>query len=304
MRCLNLKLTYQCTNKCGFCFSSYLKDEAIGEAGLLREVEEGYRRGCRELTLSGGEPTLRPDTLRRVMERADEVGYQKYIIQTNGSGFADNETLVPMLAKFSVKADVVVSFSVHGHTAPIHDGMSRTPGAFEKLMRAIRRVRNETDCGIYTNTVMSKTNLPWLRELASTLLAFRPEIMQFSMMHLKRPDPLSTGLLEAANAVRTLNGMVDQAILRTEGIPYCLLYGMEKCVGESYWPNILDLYNRDSELMTDFDQLGHGMRWKRSDCRDCLMNEVCMGIWREHAEEFSRSDVRPIRGGKRDDFRI
>lgn len=67
-----------------------------------------------------------------------------------------------------------------------------------------------------------------------------------------------------------------------------------KHVGESYWPNTLDLYNRDSELMTDFDQLGYGMRWKKSGCRACLMDEICMGIWREHAEEFSRSGVRPI----------
>lgn len=297
MRCLNLKLTYACTNRCSFCFSSYLKDEVIGEAGLLREVEDGYRRGCRELVLSGGEPTLRPDTLRSVMERANEVGYQKYIIQTNGSGFANDANLVPMLGTFSKRADVCVSFSIHGHTAQIHDEMSRTPSAFEKLTCAMRRVRDETSCGIYTNTVMSRMNLPWLQELASMLLSFRPEIMQFSMMHLKQPGPLSTGLLEAADAVRALDGIVDRSILRTEGLPYCLLYGMETCVGESYWPNTLDLYNRDSELMTEFDQLGHGMRWKQADCRDCLMDEICMGIWREHAEEFSRSGARPIGEG-------
>lgn len=295
MRCLNLKLTYACTNCCSFCFSSYLKDEVIGEAGLLREVEDGYRRGCRELVLSGGEPTLRPDVLRNVMEHADEVGYQKYIIQTNGSGFADHTDLIPMLKKFSEKTDVCISFSVHGHTAQIHDEMSQTSGAFEKLMRAICRVQNETSCSIYTNTVMSRTNLPWLQDLALMLLTFQPEIMQFSMMHLKQPGPLSTGLLEAAGAVHTLDGFVDRSILRTEGIPYCLLHGMETCVGESYWPNTLDLYNRDSELMTDFDQLGHGMRWKQPNCQNCLMDEICMGIWREHEEEFSQLGVRPIR---------
>lgn len=294
MRCLNLKLTYTCTNRCSFCFSSYLKDEVIGEAGLLREVEDGYRRGCRELVLSGGEPTLCLDTLHDVMRRADEVGYQKYIIQTNGSGFADCADLAPMIGEFARKADVAVSFSIHGHTAQIHDEMSRTPGAFEKLMCAIHRVWAEGSCSIYTNTVMSRTNLPWLRDLALMLLPFQPEIMQFSMMHLKQPGPLSTGLLEAASAVRALGGIVDLSILRTEGIPYCLLYGMETCVGESYWPNTLDLYNRDSELMTDFDQLGYGMRWKKPDCHACLMDEICMGIWREHAEEFLRSGIHPI----------
>lgn len=294
MRCLNLKLTYACTNSCSFCFSSHLKNESIGEVGLLRELENGYQRGCRELVISGGEPTLRPDTLRNVLEHADGVGYQKYIIQTNGSGFAEHADLVSMLGNFSERADVCISFSVHGHTAQIHDEMSQTPGAFDKLMRAIRRIREGTDCGIYTNTVMSRTNLPWLREIASMLLPFQPEIIQFAMMHLKQPGPLSTGLLEAADAVRVLGETVDRSILRTEGFPYCLLYGLETCVGESYWPNTLDLYNRDSELMTNFDQLGHGMRWKRPDCNDCLMDEICMGIWREHEEEFSEADVRPI----------
>lgn len=294
MRCLNLKLTYACTNNCSFCFSSYLKDETIGETGLLQEVESGYQRGCRELVLSGGEPTLRPDTLRRVLECANAVGYQKYIIQTNGSGFADYPNLVFMLKNFSEKADVCVSFSIHGHTAQIHDDMSRTPGAFEKLMCAIHQIRKDTACSIYTNTVMSRTNLPWLREIALMLIPFQPKIIQFSMMHLKQPGTLSTGLLEAAGSVQALTGSVDRTILRTEGIPYCLLYGMETCVGESYWPDTLDLYNRDAELMEDFDQLGDGMRWKRPDCQVCLMNEICMGIWREHAEEFTKVDVRPI----------
>ena len=85
----------------------------IGEAGLLREVEEGYRRGCRELVLSGGEPTLCPDTLLNVMKRADEVGYQKYIIQTNGSGFSDHVDLALRIGEFARKAEVAISFSIH-----------------------------------------------------------------------------------------------------------------------------------------------------------------------------------------------
>lgn len=294
MRCLNLKITYACTNNCSFCFSSYLKDEFIGEAGLLQEVERGYQRGCRELVLSGGEPTLRPDTLCNVLERANAVGYKKYIIQTNGSGFTDHPDLTSMLKNFSERTEVCVSFSIHGHTARLHDDMTNMPGSFEKLLCALHQLKRNTTCTIYTNTVMSKTNLPWLREIASMLIPFQPNIIQFSMMHLKHPGPLSTGLLEAANAVRALNGIVNRSILRTEGIPYCLLYGMETCVGESYWPNILDLYNRDAELMEDYNQLGDGMRWKLPTCQDCLMNEICMGTWLEHAEEFFKAKVRPI----------
>lgn len=295
LHCLNLKLTYACTNQCSFCFSSYLKDEVISREGLFRAVESGYQRGCRELVLSGGEPTVCADVLCDVMDFAKKTGYEKYIVQTNGSGFADKQELVSYFRDFSDKADVSVSFSVHGHTERIHDEMSRTPGAFNKLMTALRLIAEETSCSIFTNTVISSLNISHLRQIAMLLQPFHPEIIQFSMMHLKEASTISTGLLDAAKAVRALKGTVDESVLKTEGIPYCLLYGMEQCVGESYWPNALDLYNKDKDYMADFDQLRDGMRWKRSDCCQCVMNEICAGIWKEHAQEFSMSDIRPIR---------
>lgn len=295
MHCLNLKLTYDCTNRCSFCFSSYLKKEKIEIDGLLCAVEEGWRRGCNELVLSGGEPTLCPDVLIKVMTLASQLGYKKYIIQTNGSGIIDHAELLPFLRRLGETVEICLSFSVHGHTARVHDEMSQREGAFEKLLQAMHLIHGETGCGIYTNTVISRLNISNLREIVTLLRPFAPQIIQFSMMHLAEPTKLSTGLLESAEAVRELAEYVDSAVLKTEGIPYCLLYGLEHCVGESYWPNTLDLYNRNANYLPDFRQLDTGMRWKRNDCVECLMNSICMGIWKEHAQEFARAPIHPIR---------
>lgn len=293
MHCLNLKITYNCTNDCSFCFSSYLKNNVIDLDGLKQAVIQGANNGCTELVISGGEPTLLPDTIIELISVAEQYGYEKYIIQTNGSGIPDNRKLVDYLDMISARKELCISFSIHGHTADIHDTMSRTPGAFDKLLSAIRII-SDSNAKIYTNTVISSLNIGHLADIVSLLLPFRPEIIQFSMMHLETPNELSTGLIESAHAVRELKNIISHDILKTEGIPYCLMYGLETCVGESYWPTSLDLYNKNDDYMADFSQLEHGMRWKGENCSKCIMDEICAGVWKEHSSEFTANNIIPI----------
>lgn len=151
MHCLNLKLTYNCTNNCSFCFSSYLKNNIITDEGLIDAIKQGYQNGCRELVLSGGEPTLLPETIMKILQFSNQLGYEKYIIQTNGSGLSENIQLVNFLNDFATEKELCISFSIHGHTAMIHDTMSCQEGAFSKLIKAMENIKN-TSCKIYTNT--------------------------------------------------------------------------------------------------------------------------------------------------------
>ena len=294
MHCLNLKITYKCTNHCSFCFSSYLANEQISINGLFKAIDDGYHNGCRELVISGGEPTLLPEVIEKALTSAACLGYSKFIIQTNGSGLSDNPTLVQFLKVFSKGNDICISFSIHGASAKVHDQLCSTQGAFDKLMDGMRKTKADTDCGIYTNTVISQLNIANLKEIAELILPFDPKVLQYSMMHLSTPSNISTGLLEAVMAIRKVANFVPHEILRTEGIPYCLLHGMEECVGESFWPDELDLYNKNNDYRGNFKQLDAGMRWKHSECSKCVMNDVCMGIWKEHAQEFLKLGVRPI----------
>lgn len=293
LHCLNLKITYDCTNKCQFCFSTYLKDNIISVDGLLKAIEDGITNGCDELVLSGGEPTLYPDIIIKVLTIADKVGYKKFILQTNGSGLAYDSDLLVFLDKFAQKKELCVSFSIHGHCTEIHDKMSSCEGAFDLLIKAMENIKHSS-CKLYTNTVVSTLNIHHLKDIAALVSKFNPDIMQFSMMHLDEPSELSTGLVETANAIYALKDIIKTDVLKTEGIPFCLMYGMEECVGEAYWPESLDLYNKDDDYMHDFCQLDYGMRWKSNGCCQCIMNEICAGIWKEHKEEFLISEIHPI----------
>lgn len=294
MHCLNLKLTYNCTNHCSFCFSSRLSGNEITLEGLKRAVEVGYKSGCREIVISGGEPTLVPGFIKEILELAERLGYEKYILQTNGSGIASNSKLLSYLDSIAIKKDFFISFSIQGHSANLHNSISGSEGAFEKLILAMEEVK-KSHCKIYTNTVVSKLNISNLKEIALLLLTYKPVIMQFSMMHLTHPSDICTTLIETSIAIRKLKDIVPSTTLKTEGIPFCLMHGMEYCVGESFWPNKLDLYNYEDHYMHEFTQLGSGMRAKKEFCNRCIMNEICMGVWREHISELEKLNIQPIR---------
>lgn len=293
MHCLNLKITYDCTNHCSFCFSSYLKNISISLESLKQAIVHGSENGCNELVLSGGEPTLYPEYITKLISLADKLNYKKYIIQTNGYGLSKNEDLVSFLNEISKKTDVCISFSVHSHEPQIHDDLSGNPGAFAYLKDAMDKI-SKTNCRIYTNTVINSLNLSELKEIAIFLSSYNPDIMQFSMMHLKENNSLSVSFLDSVKAIRGLIGVVNLDVLKTEGVPYCLLYGMEQCVGESAWPSKLDLYNKENDYMSDFKQLEYGMRSKLRNCDKCIMDKICMGVWTEHYKEFSSMGIQPI----------
>ena len=292
MHCLNLKVTYNCTNNCSFCFSSYLKNQNIPIESLKKAVLQGKEEGCNELVLSGGEPTLVPDTLIELISLANINGYETFIIQTNGTGLATNEKLISFLDTLGKSKNICISFSVHGHSAALHDDLSRKEGAFQTLKKALSNV-SKTSCGIYTNTVVTSKNIAYLSEIADFILSFNPKIMQFAMLHLDSPTELTVSLLDSVNAVKKLGTKINLDILKTEGIPYCLMRKMEKCVGESFWPNTLDLYN-DNKYLKNFKQLDFGMRKKKFECKKCIFDEICMGVWNEHFAEFSKLNTKSI----------
>ena len=292
MHCLNLKLTYDCSNDCKFCFSKHLKGQNLPLNDLLKVIEKAYSDGAREIVLSGGEPTFYEEKFLSCLAFAEKIGYEKYIVQTNGFGLVNNSKIFNFIEDFSKKSDVTFSFSIHGANAKTHDELSSSHGAFEILLSAMKKIFEKTSCKIFTNTVMTQKNFNELQEIVDLVKNFQPEIIQFAMMHTKNLKNLRTTLKDSAIKIRSLK--INREILKTDGLPFCSMYGFEECVGESYWPEVLDVYNGASKIFSNFSQLENGMRWRAGFCKNCLMDELCAGIWIEHKDEFLKLKIHPI----------
>jgi MoaA/NifB/PqqE/SkfB family radical SAM enzyme len=152
-----------CNNACRFCCQADLRVEGSDRApgDILAEVRAVRAGGT--VVFSGGEVTLRGELLEWV-EAAKEAGVGTVVVQTNGRMLAYRK-----FTKRLVRAGVdVFAVALHGHTAALHDWLTRVDGSFEQALVGIRNVQS---CGavVYVNTVITRSNFRHLPDIAKML---------------------------------------------------------------------------------------------------------------------------------------
>jgi MoaA/NifB/PqqE/SkfB family radical SAM enzyme len=156
-----VRLTRGCNQRCLFCHDRGAQDGAVADlASLRRDLARGRRQGLRRVVLSGGEPTLHPGYLG-IVALARKLGYTHIQTITNGRRFC-----YPDFLRAAVAAGLnEVTFSLHGHTAALHDRLTRTPGSFVQALAALRAALARPGLIVSVDVVINRLNLPALRKI-------------------------------------------------------------------------------------------------------------------------------------------
>jgi radical SAM protein with 4Fe4S-binding SPASM domain len=151
------ELTLRCNLRCRHCGSraGEARDDELGTDEALAVCRELAAMKCKHVTLSGGEPTLRPDWPLLARTLAD-LGVTVGMI-SNGVGWTDE------LARTAKAAGLEsVAFSVDGLEAT-HDHVRHAKGHFRRALGAIACVRR-AGLPVSAVTTISK---PVIAELAA-----------------------------------------------------------------------------------------------------------------------------------------
>ena len=152
LKWLEVSGDFECNNRCLGCFSQSDGGPRMSTAEVLENLRLGRAAGARWLWIGGGEPTLRKD-LFAIALSARKLGYSRVKLQTNGMMLA-----YPDYAARCVDAGVTeVNFAIKGATAEVHDRLTRTPGCFDLLCRAVagwaaRGLPGDGDVLVYRST--------------------------------------------------------------------------------------------------------------------------------------------------------
>ncbi|MBN2493397.1 MAG: radical SAM protein [Deltaproteobacteria bacterium] len=157
-----MRLTRCCNNRCLFCHDNLAQvGERFVPAGELEKaMRAGGAQGQRErLILSGGEPTLHPGFVELV-ELGSALGYSWIQVVTNGRMFAYRR-FASRVAQAGLNE---ATFSIHGHTAALHDRLVGVHGAYEQ---ALAGMDNLCSFGVVANVdvVINRLNLDALPEM-------------------------------------------------------------------------------------------------------------------------------------------
>ncbi len=201
------ELTLACNAKCKHCGSAAgrARDRELGTDEALALVGELAALGCLSVTLSGGEPLLRPDwpevcgAIRQANMRAELI--------TNGSLAAEQADVIAEAGFFGV------TFSIDG-PAEIHDALRGVPGGLQALLDGAEALRCR-GVRIGAATQINRHNVHELEAIRSLLVAHGFQGWQLQLtMPLGRAGARGAALCLAPDELPALESAVVDLCMR------------------------------------------------------------------------------------------
>jgi cyclic pyranopterin phosphate synthase len=156
-----------CNNRCAIC------PRASGPEIDVGALLDRARQGAGELTLHGGEPTLRGD-LDAIVAAATENG-RSVALETNGRAFAAAGRAQAIRAAGLERATV----SLLGVNEAAHDFLSRAPGSFRQTIAGATRLV-AARVALTIRIIVTRPAVPSLPSLATLGLGLGAREIRFS----------------------------------------------------------------------------------------------------------------------------
>jgi len=296
MKRADLKVGFCCNNHCRHCVQGN-KRERFGNKSLetIKKELKMASRGCGEVVLTGGEPTIHRDFLE-IVRFAKKLGFILIQLQTNG-----RMLYYKKLCQEAIEAGVnSFVIALEGHCSRLHDYITTSEGSFNQAVTAILNLKSLKQY-VAINSVISKLNYRHLPQMAEFFVSLGVDQYQFAFVH-----PSGNALENFYSIVPRMCliqpyvkqgldiGIKARKLVMTEAIPYCFMEGYEDYIGEKFIPEtkIYD-YKRVTDNFTQVRQKEG--KSKGSLCRKCRYYRICEGPWREYPENFGWSEFIPVK---------
>lgn len=302
MEHIDFHISYRCPNKCIFCSAAgpikRFKAHPLRIADIFAVLAEKRRQGFGSVNFTGGEPTL-ISSFPSLVKKTKSLGYRIYV-GTNGGRFIEKDfcaETAPFLDE--------VCFSAHGHTAGLHNSLTKNNKSFERLQRAMDNLSKFATVYFSSNTVITKYNFGSLEKILGFLIKKSVKRALFSNLApegrgLEDYDRLAVRLNDLKNSIPRLVKISDKAgiIIKFFGLPACVLNGSACYSNDFCWDARLNIeQDRDKRfyLRAEACHFPDRGRSKTKRCRDCFYTGVCGGIFEEYLRRFGDGELRPFK---------
>jgi cyclic pyranopterin phosphate synthase len=274
-------------------------------------------RGAPEVCFTSGEPTL-VEELPQYAGWARALDYPRVSVATNGRRLAYRSYAATLIS-----AGINLFYvSVHGHLAALHDGLSRTRGAFAQTVAGLNNLAQlkRTSIPVHTCTVVTKHNVASVTDIYTFLRGLGADQVIFNVMQANGRahrffDLLFPRYTEIVDSFAGLLATLDESNppVFLVDVPPCMTTGLPRFNRgwvESYVHHeaVADghTHRADGPLPTpqpigDAQLIEH----RRSDldrerrvhgpaCRDCGQRPSCAGVWGNYVARFGWDEFQPI----------
>lgn len=285
-----LRLGFRCNQRCTMCWQQHDWPDAP-EGYLERWLDEMAAAGVRDVSLTGGEPTLYPG-LPGLVERAAGLHGMTVSLQTNALRLGRGD-LATRLAGAGL-TEVLVSF--HGANPEVFDAMTGVVGSYAPTVAGVQAALR-AGLRVSLNAIVERRSLANLPEHAQAVLDLfvRPfpdnPVKSVDYSHPCRyadADEWARAVVPfdevrplLGEAVATLvAGGVNVSLLGSCGWPDCVVAGLP---APARRPRRADLDAQDL-----------AGRVFLTPCAACGARSVCLGVRREYVDVYGGRGLSPL----------
>lgn len=299
----DIKVGYDCNNDCIHCVIADQRKKAKELRGYenrtkdeyFEEILESKNNGCTSITVTGGEPTIRPDFIE-IIKFAKEQNL-RVLLQSNARLFSSKTFLEK--SKNYIDAYMI---ALHGSKSEIHEQITRTPNSFKQVISALENIVQITN-QVGVKVVISNYNYKDLLNILKLVKSLGVEYVNIAFPHPNGNalDYFEEVVPKYSDIKIYIEECIEWAeqnnfILDFEAILPCALdkeYKLKYFLDMKLHINQGELKQLD-EITGDWNKLRVGSKKKGLICTRCIYNSFCEGYWKEYIEKIGFTEFKPI----------
>ncbi len=267
-----------CNSRCLFCLDS---DTPRNLHLPFDDVCAELNRGRRELRadkviISGGEASLHP-RFHDLVAYGKAAGYGRVQTVTNGWMFADRGFYDAAVAAGLGE----ITFSLHGHTAALHDRLTQHEGSFARLIKGMVRAVRRRELIVNVDVVINAQNVEVIDKIVE--LAISLGVQEFDLLSVipqaaafEHRDQLFYDPVEHAERLRKVFRLNRHPgfTIWTNRFPLPVLEGLEDLIQDPH--KMLDEVNGRRYQVRRYLDGGAALDCRDADrCRHCFIAPFC-----------------------------
>ena len=236
---------------------------------LLRERKED------SVLFYGGEPTLRSDFLQ-IVRAAKDNGYRRIKLLTNGRAFSSED----FLYKTVEAGCYLYEIKIFSFNPALHDYLSQSANSYWETIRGLENLAGlPHDKFVSIRIPVSAENYKDLENTVASVLNFG--VSRIVLYLCDQNADVKSVLPHIRNAVNI--SIFNRTWILTEGMPFCVMQGMEQHVGEIVFG-----------LNTTYEKTFRHHKY----CAECVYRKLCPGMEAGYLERHGDREFSPVAVGK------
>lgn len=299
-----LFLGRKCNAKCVFCYYADELETAENASleSIIKQIDFLAEYGIEDIEITGGEPTIHPNWFE-ILEYAS-YKFRHIACISNGIKFSD-----PHFMQKSHRAGLrEILFSLHGYDPETHNSITRVPGSFVKIKKAIQYAHSENII-VRINSTVCNLNYKTLEDGAELLNELKPACVNYLPVNFWRSNSEASNAVSYEDMAPHIKRAIDKLnvkYINVRFIPYCFMEGYEKYVCNwhqhpyDHWDwnielgdDLITSNEKKEELLSEdygkgavdyADNMRKVTYCKSEECMKCKYHYICDGVEKEVAE--------------------